>query len=434
MKSSSHALDIIGSENILYKINFLSCIIMCSWFAMPYLQRRMGGMAIILAFIIWVATSDLRWLSSRLSRDIIFLAFLYISFIPLILTGNMRYGAISFRDIILRFSLFFLWIIMNHYYMYYKKDYLLLKVIILWTILLYAIGSIQTYIGLLIHPMAARELATGSISGADRALYGGIGIGGFGFVYSTVFLLISLIYLIKLKGNTLSKFYRLGFILCFIIFFLMIIQASYAISFLIAAAGILLNLIPYRKSYFITITIFLIILILLIPMDLVGQSFINLADIFQFNQMLNRKFTDLGVRLIAGQSEYGLPEGRIDRYIISLIAFLRQPLFGIYGPFGNPSHRVGGHSGWLDFMAFYGLFSTIPLFCIFYFNFKKHLQFFKDSPFFIPFIIIILLLITFGFINPLLYVSDIGFMIFFVIPAIPFIPELDKSKWLVGSR
>jgi len=230
--------------------------------------------------------------------------------------------------------------------------------------------------------------------------------------------------LIKIK-----KFFVL---ITFISLLLMILEASYAISIMIILSGGLLILTVKNKKMLVILMVFLGILLLLIPPTFIGEFFLNIANIFSDNYIINEKFTDLGMSFLQ-DSQSSQTDTRIQLYTTSFNTFLRQPLFGIYGPMGNPSDPTGGHSGWLDLLGFYGLFSGIPLFLIFYYNFKKHFRFYKKDKYYGYLVVIYFLFLVFGTINPVLYVFEVGFIIFMIVPIIPLISRDFRNKKSVLS-
>ena len=138
----------------------------------------------------------------------------------------------------------------------------------------------------------------------------------------------------------------------------------------------------------------------------------NIANIFSNNLILNEKFLDLAQTISRNQGNSSQTLYRMELYTSSLSTFVKNPLFGINGPFGNINDRIGGHSGWLDMMAYFGLFSTIPLFSAIGLNFKKILQINKKEGSFFGIYSVQLLFIVYGIINPILYVYQIGLIMF----------------------
>ncbi|WP_335489387.1 hypothetical protein, partial [Bacillus sp. JJ1773] len=73
----------------------------------------------------------------------------------------------------------------------------------LFTIFFYFIASIQTFLGLMEYPLASRELATGTAP--LQQIYMSLGIGGFGFVYSAVFINIIILYFLVKKHPNVNN-------------------------------------------------------------------------------------------------------------------------------------------------------------------------------------------------------------------------------------
>lgn len=420
---------------LTHRINFLACVLMCMWFILPFFRVRAGVSILLLIFGIWLVTTDLKWLTRKWSLDLIFVGFFFLTFIPYFITGNIQYGSAGPNIILVHFPLFFVGIFINHYYMYYKKDYETLGKIALMTLVFFAIGSIQTYIGLTLYPMASRILATGvGHYEAEKLIFNRMGVGGFGYIYASTFIFLSVVYLLIKNNYKLVKTKKIIVLITFISLLLMILEASYAIAIMIILSGGLLILTVKNKKMLVILMVFLGILLLLIPPTFIGEFFLNIANIFSDNYIINEKFTDLGMSFLQ-DSQSSQTDTRLQLYTTSFNTFLRQPLFGIYGPMGNLSDPIGAHSGWLDLLGFYGLFSGIPLFLVFYYNFKKHFRFYKKDKYYGYLVVIYFLFLVFGTINPVLYVYEVGFIIFMIVPIIPLISkDFGKKKVVLSLR
>lgn len=422
----------MSNKKIEGSLNPLFAILICLWMAVPFFQVRVGVLFLLLAFMAWLITTDLKWLINNLYLNLIFIMIFFVTFIPFLLVGELRYGEAGANAILISFPQFFIGIFINHYYMFYKKDYKTLGKIAFYFILFYTIGSLQTYFGLLIYPMASRQLATGL--SAFSELYGRMGIGGFGFVYSGTFLLVAIVYTFIWKRNLLSLKYNILMIASMIVVFLMIFKASYATSLIIIFCGILLILLIRNKYSLMSMFLITMMSIPFMPRHVIADVLLGIANFNGGNSILKEKFTDLASIFLASSvdSQAG---NRIDLYVSSLKVFLENPLFGIYGPFGDQNARlVGGHSGWLDLLAYYGLFTGIPLLIAFYANYKLQYSLFKKSKFHVYITIVYFLIFVFGLINPILYVYEIGFVLFCIVPAIPYIPYAFKANALTETN
>lgn len=419
-------------NKIEYKLNQIAVILITMWIAIPFFRVRLGVAFLILLFIFWLITTDLKWLTKKISWNLWFILIFFITFIPYILTGNLQYGQTGGKAILVNFPLFFVGIFINYYYMFYKKDFKTLGKIAFYFLLFFTIGSLQTYFGLLKYPMASRELATGGTAFSD--MYALMGIGGFGFIYSGTFLLLAIVYTFIWNRNLFSLKYNILMVFAIVVIFLMILKASYATSLLITFCGVLLILFISNKFTLMTTLLFTMLFIPFISESFIANFFLEVANFFRGNPILKGKFTDLASAFLYS-SLGGQTGNRFDLYVSSLKVFLENPIFGIYGPFGNQDAKlVGGHSGWFDLLAYYGLFTSVPLYIAMYYNFKIQFSLFKKSKLHFYLTILYFLIFVFGLINPILYVYEIGFVLFCVIPAIPFIPYAFQTNALAETN
>jgi hypothetical protein len=399
-------------------INRWIVILLCVWMVWPYFNYKIGVITFVAFLVLWLITTDYRWLFEKWTLDLVFILIWGITFIPYIITGNFMYGSLDPKYALITIFLFIFGIFINHYYMFYKKDFVTLGRIAFISLLMYLIGSIQTYYGLKEFPMASRMLA--ATNNSMQYVYMSLGIGGFGFVYSLVFITIVSLYLIKRMNTT--KIYRFLFVASFVFFIFTIIEASYAIALIFTFVGIVLAFSIKGKRSLVIGVFLALVFILLIPKDFIGEFLLNTAYLFKNNDTLFTKFLDLG-QVFLGNSTGSQTVTRGHLYLTSLNTFIHNPLFGIYGPLGDQFNgEIGGHSGWLDFMAMYGICGSLPLFLAIILNFRKHLLFYSGHPYYVFLIIAQILFICFGFLNPVTYVYQIGFALFVVAPALPFLP------------
>lgn len=422
----------MSNKKIESKLNQLFVILICLWIAMPFFRIRAGVIFLILIFLAWLVTTDLNWLTKKIYLNLVFVLIFFVTFIPYIIVGDLQYGEAGANAILISFPLFFMGLFINHYYMFYKKDYKTLGKIAFYFLVFFTFGSLQTYFGLLKYPMASRLLATGVSEFSE--IYNLMGIGGFGYIYSGTFLLLSISYTYLRRRNLLSIKYRILIIFSIVVIILMLLRASYATSLIITFCGLVLILFVRNKLTLMITLLLIVIVVTFVSQSLIAEFFLIIANFFSENPILNEKFVDLA-STFSYSSLDGQTGTRMDLYISSLKVFLENPLFGIYGPFGNQNARlVGGHSGWLDLLAYYGLFTSIPLFIAFYYNFKIHFSLFKKSKFNNYIAILYFLIFVFGLINPILYVYEIGFVLFCIIPAIPFIPYAFKTNTIAETN
>ena len=344
------------------------------------------------------------------------------------ISGTLNYGDFGSNAIIVNYPMFFVGIIISHYYRDIKHDYDALGKIALFSIGMYAIGSVQTLIGLNKYPLAVRILSTGAgYYVQEKEMFLQMGIGTFGHINSAVFLCIAALFLVKRKSRRVLKVKHMMIVLTSIIMMLlMLFKASFAISLLLLIIGLVLtSMVKDKRTFFILAWIAIIFMIIL-PTELIGNALLQIASNFGSDSIIYEKFSDLALSL-SGQNHSSQTQYRLTLYYQSLSTFISQPFFGINGPFGNTSSSVGMHSGWLDFLAFFGLFSGVPLFLVLYNNFKKNLRYYRGTYYYGFIIVIQFLFILFGLINPILFVYEIGFVVFFIIPSIPFVCNNTKK-------
>lgn len=414
-------MSTIGKKNYLYTFNKFLCILFCIWFAWPYANYYLGMYFGMTLSFVWLVTSGYFILMKKWSIDLIMVVAFFTTMIPYVLTGEFRYSSFNMISILGTFYLFFIGMFIFHYYYYYKKDFVFLGKLALITIVFYSVGAVQTYAGLLIYPEASRYLAVGGLNPEIRAAYTSIGIGGFNFVYSSVFLLIMIVYIFTRQKSKYLKKRRLLIIFLILVIFSTIVKSSYTIAILISIFGCILVIAVKNRRVFYALLFLSTFILLTVSDNVLSHILYNIANIFSNNLILNEKFLDLAQTISRNQGNSSQTLYRMELYTSSLSTFVKNPLFGINGPFGNINDRIGGHSGWLDMMAYFGLFSTIPLFSAIGLNFKKILQINKKEGSFFGIYSVQLLFIVYGIINPILYVYQIGLIMFLIVPSMPYI-------------
>lgn len=88
-------------------INTLSCMFMCAWMAIPFFRVHTGVNVLLLFFLVWFVTTNLRWVFDKWTWDIIFIFIFFIIFIPYYLFKNLEYGIYGSKIILVNFPLFF---------------------------------------------------------------------------------------------------------------------------------------------------------------------------------------------------------------------------------------------------------------------------------------------------------------------------------------
>lgn len=413
-------LNLSGIKLSKRNINVMFAILISAYIGLPYFQVRVTAYFLVISFIVWFITTDLNWLKKIVSKDTLFLIIFFFTFIPYILTSTLKYGSADPKIILVSFPIFFMGVFIGQYYTHFLKDDSISKKIVLWFILFYTIGLVQTYFGLKIYPMASRELA-GAVSLNPELVYtyGLKGIGGFGFIYGSVFLSIP-IFKVLISKNKLPIFTKILLVIYLCFYFLTLLSALYAISIIITVIGFSLIIFLKKGKNIFSILGTLLLIILLIPNSILGEFILMISNVFKNNTFFYNKFVDLGHTLLGNPMLSTQTSYRIELYLDSFKAFIHNPLFGIYGPLGDQSTFIGQHSGWLDLLGMYGMLTGIPILLFFYYNYKKNMQLYKlDNKAKLTLSLIIFLFVIFGIINPILNVVEIGYIFLFIIPMLP---------------
>ena len=412
---SDQGLLVPNRPSFLGRVNNLLLFSICAWISYPYLFYKIGHYGGSLLVFMWFLTTDYRWFTKRLSPDLFFMAIFYLTFIPYLLSGSFHYAEYQPFEIVGAIFMFFIGIFINHYYLFYKKDFLTLRRFALLSIFFYTIGSFQTFLGLISFPMASRHLARYT---PMNELYESLGIGGYGFIFSSVFIVLGLQYLVlkKLPSRRISLKAFVSFSLFTIT--ITILKASYATAIIILILGSFIIFLFRKRNPFFILIICLIILIPAFAQGIIGKSLKLSGDLLHENITLQQKAYELS-NFFSQTGEIPQIESRFDKYLSSISTFLVNPIFGVNGPLGKPG-PIGEHSGWFDVLAYFGLFTVIPMFIGIIYNLKKNFLFFRKSayrPYFLSVGIIFLLL---GFLKSTIYVYQIGFAMFLIVPSIPF--------------
>ncbi len=225
----------------------------------------------------------------------------------------------------------------------YHKMEKQIKMLVPLLLLIYAVTSVTTYLGLQEFPTASRELATGSV---NYAPYYARNIGGFTFIYSLVVLHpIFICVLRSLKRLLLCVALSILFGLC-------IFESKYAIASLTFMISCLSYFIPvginakFTKQRVYFVLLFLVTAFFLAPNILLWLSeqeiFADISD----------KLESLAFLLQGKETSLENTLARQEVYEVSWEAFLSAPILGTRL---SSTGISGGHSYILDTMAYWGL-------------------------------------------------------------------------------
>lgn len=402
--------------------NLLACISLTAWYVFPSFRYNLNALTLLIILLVWILTLDFRWFYAKWTSDMYFVLVTALLWLPFLVSGQLRFGLIKPEQVFFNILLFFVPIFVTNYYLNFKKDIKVISRILKISLSLYLIGIIQTIIGLIQFPEASRFLSsTNQMFVVYHEKFLDLGIGGFGFVYMSAIVSLTLyFYFINSKKRFNINWVKENFL--FITVFLgstfLVIQASFTIALLSLVGGVFLLSFVRSTKQLLFLTILILLLYSLLPLHTYGNLVLSLAETFVDNDVLYVRLMDFGNSMLADASSE-LTSGRFEMYQESFNTFLKNPIFGKYGPLGNINLQTGGHSGLLDLAAMYGIYILIPYFMIFALNFKRNYVN-SSSKFKILHITIYSIILVLAFINPMVYISEFGFVIFLFIPLIQY--------------
>ena len=300
-------------------------------------------------------------------------------------------------------------ILMFDYYIE-LNDYKVIKKLTLVSITLIVFVCITTIKVLSTNKDAARILATG-IEDLAQNLHGIIG--GYGFIYSLVFMCIVILGCFvdgTIKKNKVLWILILGLLL------ITIFEASFMIAIILLAAISLLIIFKVNKfSHFLFLFLLMAIFIELC-LPFISDGLIFLANSVE-SQSMSMRFNELNQFIIDGNAGGTVDMGgRFNLYMISIKSFLSSPLIGVGGAYGYITFGIGGHSAFLDEIAKYGILGSASLFIGLIENMKYIYKKFdkKQKNIYMKCIVAFFIL---GFTNTILFVPIIV-VVFFVVPGL----------------
>ncbi len=263
----------------------------------------------------------------------------------------------------------------------------------------------------------ARTAELGTTEG--RALLA-MGIGGYNFIYSLIFLFVPLILILREK---IGLFFKILSMFSIAIFLLCIIFSGFfTAAFLLTFAVTLFLIIGSLKKDFLTLG--LLILILIAPVIVIGMYFfIQLFNEGSSTNLLIARLNEFYILLNTGDVELSIGS-RLERLGITLEIIESFPLTGFI--FSGKVALAGEHSFILDSFAYFGIFGgllnlfffiILPLYVL---NQYTPLRFSAQHS------ITFILFIVFLMLNNM--TSSVCFVIFFLIMMFDFYENEKASK------
>lgn len=184
----------------------------------------------------------------------------------------------------------------------------------------------------------------------------GATIGGYIFVISVPFLVVTSVFLLKYVQ---SRIMSLFFILSTLFFLYFLIKAQYSISFLAALIGLFSAVyLNSNKILRVILLLFFPILLLMIPIML--SSFVDVLD----EGDTKLRMQELYVFFTTGDVGEDDLNARFQLYKMAIEAFLEKPIWGNY------HLNFNSHSTILEIFASNGILGGIVLFVLFFNSFK----------------------------------------------------------------
>ena len=232
-------------------------------------------------------------------------------------------------------------------------------------------------------------------------------LAGFFHVYATIPILLYLCLRWK-DVFKLSKRYRILIITYFISALFLVIKANYATAILFLIFFCVGALFVNSKSGFINIlTIFFVVILIFFSLTTLLEY---LSDNLYTGTIVEHRFNDV-LKFINGQGDNKNDINRRMEFMrVSFDNFLEFPLFGTV----EKNIEIGGHTEWIDGLAYYGLL-RYPFFIAFIIvSIRKVHEFINCSS---QIVILYLCILILGFFNP--FINQNFFLALYII--IPFI-------------
>ena len=318
-------------------LNQVSISVWLAYFTMTWGISKSNIYIYLLTFVVWLITSvrlDKRWISYGSKYLLLLLSIVFLDFI---LSCSLNQGG-YFRSTLIKLILMYSWPLV---FIFYSRNINLVKwpiVIALGTTL---ISALYTGVGNSIIPEASRELADQSDYKAEllseiRAL----NIGGYGFVYYVVFLIMPLCVVFRNK-----VFNRLVVAVSIIVLLYCLLMASYFTGIVIAFAMILLVLLKERKlSRLIFKVLCIVVLVNMIKKPLLqlllnfGESIDSAAIVRHATEFLENKGDD---------------NLRFELFGNAIMNWMESPFFGML--FTGRKAYYSDHSTILGYFETYGI-------------------------------------------------------------------------------
>lgn len=291
------------------------------------------------------------------------------------------------------------------------------KIIIITTLCLWFYSLITTLLGLQIYPYASR-LTAGWATEVQKNLYYGLNIGGYEFIYATVFLAPFVLFWIYDRYS--NKLLRVMGLVFYVVSLFTVVASQYAIAVVLIIVGTIVLFVRKKKKYvriILWLTIGICSICLLALSDVVLNLLVELASENEMGSLYNRLFTFKNALQVDGLKNFD----RFRLYKKSIDAMFSYPVVG-GSWFSGVSYSE--HSGFLDVFAKYGILGFVWL--LYLHTIKgKVVSISEDTGVYRT---IMSLFLIFGFLNMFDIYIDISISIFMLIPMMLSIQDNNQNQ------
>ena len=322
------------------KISYLSILYLIGWFISPPLASgtiyRAIAIVAVLCIVFFSLINNRRQLVHRFYGCAVLC--LYIILLCFV-TGESFSLNINILLILITSAAFALW---NNKYGNNTKQ---LKNLTYFAICLYCIWNTTTLIAVDQQPNIMRLLAKNS---GETTGHVGVGVGGYGYLYSVIIMFPIGIYLLKEK----QKIWLRAVIAYFVISTaILAYQSQYFIALILAVLAVPMMVIANRNRGGLNVIFYTILAVVLLVifanLESILDFCINIVDI----PSIQKKLTLMKATLMEGSvAEEGTFGERYERYTRDLNLIMQNPVLGVFR-----FSMVGKHSTILDFFAQYGI-------------------------------------------------------------------------------
>jgi len=250
----------------------------------------------------------------------------------------------------------------------YNHDFEGLKIVTVVGLIIIALTAVLTIPIVIKDPMAVRRMVTFSNSNnfAAMQMYQRQGIASFGLVHAFAFLCPLLVFQVKSGRNQIFRMFSVAVLL---VTYLMIIKVSFATPIILCTFAIAYAFV-LSKNKRVNLVIGVVLISALstsLNKDLLTSGLTTISKTFFANTPVSEKIDNIKASIQHEQFE-GQVSGRGKLYDKSWITFFDNPILG-----SLDKTQAGGHAYFVDRLAYFGLFGTLPFLMFLFFTLKRNL-------------------------------------------------------------